>query len=139
MSFLEDRLEFARVRPCLQHLWRWFVADRKTAAMVNRELLDWLSRRAQPERPFFAFLNYFDAHYPYQLPPGQVPPFRGHAEDSRQRALIEHWWDLDKTAFRRRSWRLPPVLMTIASPTSMSRSGSCWTSCGDAAFWSEPG
>ncbi len=36
--------------------------------MVNREFLDWLSRRRQPERPFFAFLNYYDAHHPYQLP-----------------------------------------------------------------------
>ena len=42
--------------------------NRKSAAVVNREFLDWLSRRRQPERPFFAFLNYYDAHYPYQLP-----------------------------------------------------------------------
>lgn len=39
---------------------------RKTADMVNVEFLDWLGNR--PDRPFFAFLNYFDAHAPY-LPP----------------------------------------------------------------------
>jgi arylsulfatase A-like enzyme len=39
---------------------------RKTASDVNRDFLAWLSR--QPRRPFFAFLNYFDAHEPY-LPP----------------------------------------------------------------------
>ena len=36
--------------------------------MIDREFLDWLSSRRQPERPFFAFLNFYDAHYPYQLP-----------------------------------------------------------------------
>jgi len=35
----------------------------KTAAQVNRDLLGWLSRIEG--RPFFAFLNYFDAHTPY--------------------------------------------------------------------------
>ena len=79
VDFLEDPLELDRVRPYVQYLWRWFDADRKTAAMVNREFLDWLSRRAQPERPFFAFLNYFDAHYPYQLPRGGSTA-SGHAE-----------------------------------------------------------
>ena len=61
--------------PHVQRLWRSLDTDRKGAAVVNRELLDWLSRRAQPERPFFAFLNYFDAHYPYQLPPGRLHRF----------------------------------------------------------------
>lgn len=36
---------------------------RKTAEDVNRELLDWLPTNG---RPFFAFLNYFDAHEPYE-------------------------------------------------------------------------
>ena len=40
--------------------------DRKPAATINRDFLDWLDR--SPERPFFVFLNYFDAHEPY-LPP----------------------------------------------------------------------
>jgi arylsulfatase A-like enzyme len=37
--------------------------DRKTAAEVDAAFLDWLDR-GEP-RPFFAFLNYFDAHDPY--------------------------------------------------------------------------
>ncbi len=36
---------------------------RKTAAEVNAGLLRWLDRT--PDRPFFAFLNYMDAHEPY--------------------------------------------------------------------------
>jgi arylsulfatase A-like enzyme len=96
VSFLEDQLELARLRLYVQYLWRWFDIDRKPAAVVNRELLDWLSQRGQPERPFFAFLNYFDAHYPYQLPAGRYHRFGGTPADTRQRAMIEHWGDLDK-------------------------------------------
>jgi arylsulfatase A-like enzyme len=39
---------------------------RKFAPAVNAAFLRWLSRKG--DRPFFAFLNYFDAHEPY-LPP----------------------------------------------------------------------
>jgi arylsulfatase A-like enzyme len=37
---------------------------RKTAAEVNQNFMDWLGNR-DGTRPFFAFLNYFDAHDPY--------------------------------------------------------------------------
>jgi arylsulfatase A-like enzyme len=37
---------------------------RRTAEDVNGDFLDWLDDRAN--RPFFAFLNYFDAHSPYE-------------------------------------------------------------------------
>jgi arylsulfatase A-like enzyme len=40
---------------------------RKDAAVVNGSFLAWLDSRGS-DRPFFAFLNYFDAHGPY-LPP----------------------------------------------------------------------
>ncbi len=40
--------------------------DRKGAPEVNAEVLHWLNR--EKNRPFFAFVNYFDAHLPY-LPP----------------------------------------------------------------------
>jgi arylsulfatase A-like enzyme len=39
---------------------------RKTARMVNEQFLDWVGEI--DGRPFYAFLNYFDAHHPY-LPP----------------------------------------------------------------------
>jgi arylsulfatase A-like enzyme len=39
------------------------IPGRKDAAEVNSEFLYWISRNR--ERPFFAFLNYFDAHAPY--------------------------------------------------------------------------
>jgi arylsulfatase A-like enzyme len=37
---------------------------RKSAAMLNRDLLGWLETRPT-DRPFFAFVNYYDAHRPY--------------------------------------------------------------------------
>jgi arylsulfatase A-like enzyme len=44
--------------------------SRKTAAMINRDALEWLSRRPDP-RPFFLFLNYYDAHAPF-IPPEEA-------------------------------------------------------------------
>ncbi len=44
------------------------VRRRKDAARVNRDFLRWLPTVSG--RPFFAFLNYFDAHAPYLPPEG---------------------------------------------------------------------
>jgi arylsulfatase A-like enzyme len=43
------------------------LAARKWAPSVNEGFLRWLGRR-DGSRPFFAFLNYFDAHDPYDPP-----------------------------------------------------------------------
>jgi arylsulfatase A-like enzyme len=44
----------------------WNVWGRKNVRAVNSEFLRWVSR--EPDTPFFAFLNYMDAHHPYQAP-----------------------------------------------------------------------
>jgi len=44
-----------------------FVGVHKDAARVTHDFLAWESRTG--DRPFFAFLNYFDAHGPYRSPP----------------------------------------------------------------------
>jgi hypothetical protein len=44
-----------RFQPALEYL---VAPYRKDAAAVNRAFNRWLSRRPQPDRPFFAFLNY---------------------------------------------------------------------------------
>lgn len=58
----------------------WQHPGAKPAARVNSEFLQWLDRSRG--RPFFAFLNYYDAHHP-ALPPapfdtlfGRRPPVR---------------------------------------------------------------
>ena len=45
---------------------------RKRADVVNQEVLDWIDRDRQ--RPFFAFLNYFDVHDPYGGPRAYPKP-----------------------------------------------------------------
>jgi arylsulfatase A-like enzyme len=95
--FTEDWLQSAGLLPAVQRLWRSLAVDRKRAALVNREFLNWLSDRSQSERPFFAFLNYFDAHYPYQLPPGRLYRFGVEPTNNYQRILIQNWWEIDKT------------------------------------------
>lgn len=51
---------------------RYDTVNRKRAPVANAELLAWLDERTE-SRPFFAFVNYMDAHEVY-LPPA---PFRG--------------------------------------------------------------
>jgi arylsulfatase A-like enzyme len=49
-------------------------AVRKTAAMLNRDVLGWLAGRPAT-RPFFVFINYYDAHVPYVFHEGPNPRF----------------------------------------------------------------
>jgi arylsulfatase A-like enzyme len=59
------------------------LVGRRTAAEINRSFLAW-SRRLPDGRPFFAFLNYFDAHDPY-LPQAQDLAALGSQQDSANR------------------------------------------------------
>lgn len=62
---------------------------RKDAATINRDALSWLS--GQGERPFFVFLNYFDAHDPYVLPEGTKAKF-GPASPTREQDSFLRLW-----------------------------------------------
>ena len=67
--------------------------NRKDAARVSGDLLRWLDQgRADPSRPFFAFLNYYDAHHPY-LPPGPEADGLLTPDESQ---MLRGWWGLDK-------------------------------------------
>ena len=96
-DFLEGPLEFDRLRPYLKYLWWLLDTDRKDAAVVSRQFLDWLSNRRQSDRPFFTFLNYYDAHFPYQLTPGRMHRFGAVATDNATRDMIQRWSLLEKT------------------------------------------
>ena len=48
---------------------KWIGLQSRGAHGTNEAFLGWLRQR-RPDRPFFAFLNYFDAHAPYVPPPG---------------------------------------------------------------------
>ena len=78
-------------KPAVEQLWWLFKADRKDASEVNREFLDWMDRRGQPERPFFAFLNYFDAHNPYEIPATGIHRFGFEQADDGETSPIRDW------------------------------------------------
>ncbi len=89
--------------------------DRKNAGIVNRQLLDWLDRRRESRRPFFAFVNYVDAHAPYVLPPEADYRFGpGPATDDDYMFLLDVWLNVDKS-------RLPRPAQALAR--------DCYDSC----------
>ncbi|MDG3005076.1 sulfatase [Paludisphaera mucosa] len=67
--------------------------SRKDAAAVSREFLGWLGRNGG--RPFFAFLNLFDAHDPYIPPPGFDLRF-GRSSRPDTPHLLRDWQRVDK-------------------------------------------
>jgi len=91
-------LETGRFRPRIESVLKWLLATgRKEAGSINRAFVDWLSHRQEPLRPFFVFLNYFDAHSPYLPPEGG--PFRfGSAprNEADYILLAELWTMVDK-------------------------------------------
>lgn len=74
----------------LRRLVKYYnLLGRKSAERLNYDFLSWLSR--QEQRPFFAFLNYFDAHNPY-IPP---PPYDGMFGNLPRRdpgVIPAEWW-----------------------------------------------
>jgi len=77
-------------------------AGRIGAEEINRRILRWLDRR--PKRPFFAFLNYFDAHAPY-FPP---EPFWSRVlpgEPRRPQAVSPGTWSVPAVALGRRAYQ----------------------------------
>jgi arylsulfatase A-like enzyme len=77
---------------------RWLLApDRKDAGAINDEFLGWLSHRSDRERPYFAFLNYYDAHAPYLPPEGTRFRFGPGPQTLVDFfILVERWREIDK-------------------------------------------
>ncbi len=71
------------IQPLCDRLIHYDSFDRRNACEVNRDVFSWLRRRST--RPFFLFVNYFDAHYPYFPPPPYDRRFGKISE-----ALIRH-------------------------------------------------
>ncbi len=77
------------------NLEKWVRLQSRDAGGINGSFLAWLGQR-RLDRPFFAFLNYFDAHEPY------VPPanFEGRF-GIRPRGRLDHEFLLDFTAIEK--------------------------------------
>src|SRR6202040_2713559 len=64
---------------------------RKTAERINSDVLNWLAHK-DPQRPFFAFLNYFDAHAPYAPPKPFDSQFGSRQPSSNPRVKPSEKW-----------------------------------------------
>jgi arylsulfatase A-like enzyme len=69
----------------------------KNAEMIDRSFLKWLDSRQGRGRPFFAFLNYNDAHTPYEVPDRSLPGFGLRPDSYVDRAILQSWEQIDKT------------------------------------------
>ncbi len=54
------------VQPAFQRAVAFDDLDRRTAGQLNEDVMRWLERRSG--RPYFLFINYYDAHLPYRAP-----------------------------------------------------------------------
>jgi arylsulfatase A-like enzyme len=68
----------------------------KRGVEVDRGFLDWLSWQRERRRPFFAFLNYNDAHTPYEVPDRATPGFGLRPSTCHDRLTLRRWTALDK-------------------------------------------
>ena len=69
----------------------------KNADAINDAFLRWLGKQPRTGRPFFAFLNYNDAHTPYEVPDKSIPGFGVRPRSSRDRQMLEGLMRIDKT------------------------------------------
>lgn len=89
---------------------------RKPASVVRQSFLDWVGE-GRGERPFFAFLNFFDAHIPYDPTPrflGRFGPVTAHSRRLRGGPGSEgNRLARDSTWIVERGWRYAEAIATI--------------------------
>ncbi len=85
---------------------KWIQSQSRDAAGINRSFLDWLSREQGGGRPFFAFLNYLDAHEPFVLPEDEVVRFGLRPESPGDYTMLLEYWDRDKLKLSERDVEL---------------------------------
>ncbi len=77
----------------LQPLGYRDILGRKRAQEVNGEFLRWVD--LAPRRRFFAFLNYFDVHYPYSPP----QPYGSQFMNAKDHSHVAPGGPIDQTSF----------------------------------------
>lgn len=76
--------------------FKWIIKfQSRDAQGINRGFLDWLGRKPQG-RPFFAFLNYLDAHSPYAVPEGDTQHFGLQPRTPADHQVLLQYADIDK-------------------------------------------
>jgi arylsulfatase A-like enzyme len=85
LSTVLNNFRLRRLAQNDQHL------SRKSASQLNREVFGWIDRL--DDRPFFVFLNYFDAHEPY-LPPAPYDRQFGPGRERGKFSPLHRWlWE----------------------------------------------
>jgi arylsulfatase A-like enzyme len=87
------------------HAMKWIRLQSRGAFGTNEAFLSWLRQR-QPDRPFFAFLNYFDAHAPYVPPPGYEGRFGIRPRPPRDHLFLLGRMDLENNPTVKRDIRM---------------------------------
>ena len=67
-------------------------------------------------RPFFAFLNYNDAHTPYEVPDRSIPGFGLRPASCRDRQTLLHWNSLDKARLSSRDVQMANDMYNALHP-----------------------
>ena len=88
------------------HGIKWIRSQSRDASAINQSFLDWLAGEKHRERPFFAFLNYFDAHEPFLPPEGNGIHFGLRPESPSDFRLLLEYWDRDKVKLSDREVKL---------------------------------
>jgi arylsulfatase A-like enzyme len=83
------------------HRMKWIGVQSRGAHETNEAFLAWLRHR-RPGRPFFAFLNYFDAHGPYVPPPGYEGRFGIRPKPPRDHEFLFSIMGMESRSMRKR-------------------------------------
>ncbi len=78
----------------------------KDAIAVNGAFLTWLDGQRGRRRPFFAFLNFNDAHTPYEVPDRSVAGFGLRPSSGRDLKTLAAWNSLPKESLTPRDVRM---------------------------------
>jgi arylsulfatase A-like enzyme len=69
----------------------------KGAAEIDSAFSRWLAWQRPRKRPFFAYLNYNEAHTPYEVPDDSPRGFGLRPSSWRDRLVLQQWAMIDKT------------------------------------------
>jgi arylsulfatase A-like enzyme len=99
--WLVKRMESAQLD---RRFWFHRLNGRRIAPDVSRSVVRWLERVRHSKHPWFAFVNYYDAHDPYVAPPGRTEPMTSlpmHDAIPVRRRTADGLRDADSAARRR--------------------------------------
>ena len=98
--FIQVRLRFEKSRMLGQGVWRWLLglaspqslALDNGARQANTLCAKWLQALARRPRPFFLFVNYMEAHFPYPAHPDTYRFFPNPARAGQDYAAVDFDW-----------------------------------------------